>query len=112
MCQGVLERPSLLQHLKIHEGIEHQCDKYGYKSQSKKYLKDLINRIHSGINIQCNQCKIAFTEMGRLRTHTRFEHYKIQFLQLDTNITCFTQVRSHSVLNIVERRFPRKLGKG
>ena len=72
-------RLSLLQHLKIHEGIEHQCDKCGYKSPSKKYPKDPINRIHSGINFQCNQCKRAFTEKGCLRSHTHFEHYNIHF---------------------------------
>ena len=60
-------RLSLLQHLKIHEGIEHQCDKCGYKSPSKKYSKDPINRIHSGIYFQCDQCKRAFTEKGCLR---------------------------------------------
>ena len=80
MCaKESLGRLSLLQHLKIHKGIEHQWDKCGYKSPSKKYPKDPINRIHSGITFQCNQCKRAFTEKGCLRTHTRFEHYKIQF---------------------------------
>ena len=73
-------RLSLLQHLKIHKGIEHQCDKCSYKSSSKKYLKDPINRIHSGITFECNQCERAFTEKGCLRTHTHFMHYMIPFL--------------------------------
>ena len=29
-------RPSLLQQLKVHEGIQHQCDKSSYKTPTKK----------------------------------------------------------------------------
>ena len=32
-------RLSLLQHMKVHEGIQHQCDKCSYKTPTKKYLK-------------------------------------------------------------------------
>ena len=73
-------RPSLLQHLKKHEGIVHQCDKCSYKSSSGKYLKDHISRTHSGITFQCHQCERSFTEKSRLRKHTRFVHDMIQFL--------------------------------
>ena len=34
----------LLQHLKVHEGIQHQWDKCSYKTPTKKYLKGPINR--------------------------------------------------------------------
>ena len=37
-------RLSLLQHMKVHEGIQHQCDKCSYKTPTKKYLKGPINR--------------------------------------------------------------------
>ena len=43
-------------------------------------MKDTINIIHSGITFECNQCKRAFSEKGRLRTHFCFVHYMIQFL--------------------------------
>ena len=36
-------RLSLLQHMKVHEGIQHQCDKCSYKTPTKKYLKGPIN---------------------------------------------------------------------
>ena len=36
--------------------------------------------MHSGITFECNQWKRAFTEKGRLRTHSRFVHYMIQLL--------------------------------
>ena len=29
-------RPSLLQHIKIHEGMHHQCDNCSYKTPTKK----------------------------------------------------------------------------
>ena len=38
------DRLSLLQHMKVHEGIQHQCDKCSYKTPTKKYLKGPINR--------------------------------------------------------------------
>ena len=36
-------RLSLLQHMKVHEGIQHPCDKCSYKTPTKKYLKGPIN---------------------------------------------------------------------
>ena len=41
-------RLSLVQHIRLHEGIQHQCDKWSYKTPTKKYRKGPINRIHSG----------------------------------------------------------------
>ena len=35
-------RLSLLQHMKVHEGIQHQCDKCSYKTPTKKYLKGAV----------------------------------------------------------------------
>ena len=37
-------RLSLLQHMKVHKRIQHQCDKCSYKTPTKKYLKGPINR--------------------------------------------------------------------
>ena len=34
---------SLLQHLKVHEGFQHQCNRCSYKTPTKKHLKGPIN---------------------------------------------------------------------
>ena len=76
MCSKEFWQPSLLHHVRNMK----ECDKCSYKSPLKNYLKDPINKLHSGITFECNQCKRVFTEKGCLRTHTRFVHYMIQFL--------------------------------